>query len=296
MNILVIGKNGQLGKSIQKILINFSKNENIKNDKFYFVGRDELDLEKEHNINFFFNKNSFDIIINCAAYTLVDKAETEFKVADRVNNIAIKHIARIAKNTKAKLIHFSTDYVFDGFNTEPYTESDHTNPINNYGKTKLAGEQAILKMMKTNAIIIRVSWIFSEYGNNFLKTMLNISKKRNLIRVVDDQISSPTYASDLAEVVLSIVGSNKFREHEEISGLYHYSNIGEASWYEFAKEIFKIKKVNCIVEPIKTNEFPSLANRPKNTLLSKEKFAKELGYELYHWKSSLKNCLSKIDL
>ena len=181
--ILVIGKNGQLGKSIQKLITNTEQTED-----FIFVGREELDLSNENMITRYFKNNSFDIIINCAAYTQVDKAEEEQKLANQVNNLAVSQLAQIAKNQQAKLVHISTDYVFDGKNNKPYKETDRTNPISVYGKTKLAGENAIQEILPTNATIIRVSWMYSEYGNNFVKTMLRIGKERDEINVINDQI------------------------------------------------------------------------------------------------------------
>jgi len=205
MRILVTGKSGQLGRSIHKLINTKIDNDQSSND-FIFVGREELDLSSEGNINHYFNNNKkFDIIINCAAYTAVDKAEEESKLASQINHLAVKKIAEIASKQEAKLIHISTDYVFDGESDKPYTETDTTNPINAYGKTKLAGEKALQDIMSTDAMIIRTSWVYSEYGNNFVKTMLRLGKERDELSVVSDQIGSPTYATDLAEVILKIV-------------------------------------------------------------------------------------------
>ena len=211
MRILVIGKNGQLGRSINKLV-----SENKYDNEFIFVGRDESDLSKEESItNYFDSNDKFDILINCAAYTAVDKAEEEQELANQVNHLAIKQLAEIANKQKARLIHISTDYVFDGESDKPYTETDETNPINIYGKTKLAGEKVLQKIMPTNAIIIRTSWVYSEYGNNFVKTMLRLGKERDEISVVNDQIGSPTYATDLAGVILEIIKNEEFREEPE---------------------------------------------------------------------------------
>ena len=216
MRILVTGKNGQLGQSINKIVntsensINTNQNASKKYQpcEFIFVGRDELDLSKKEGVvNYFDNNDKFDIIINCAAYTAVDKAEEEQELANQVNHLAVKQLAEIANKQQAKLIHISTDYVFDGEGENPYTETDETNPVNVYGRTKLAGEKALQAVMPINAIIIRTSWVYSEYGNNFVKTMLKLGKERGEISVVDDQIGSPTYATDLVEVILTIINN-----------------------------------------------------------------------------------------
>ena len=289
MRILVIGKNGQLGRSIQKIV---SEDNSQNKNWFIFVGRDELDLSSEDNITNYFNgKGKFDIIINCAAYTAVDKAEEEQEVANQVNHLAVKQLAQIVNEQQAKLIHISTDYVFDGESDKPYVEEDTTNPINVYGKTKLAGEKALQKIMPTNATIIRTSWVYSEYGNNFVKTMLKLGKERDELNIVSDQIGSPTYAADLAEVILKIVGNESYQDKERLTEIYHYSNKGEISWYDFAKEIFKIAEINCKVNPITTQQYPTPAKRPKNTSMSKINIINQYKIKEKNWKKSLKNML-----
>jgi dTDP-4-dehydrorhamnose reductase len=283
MRILVTGKNGQLGRSIQKITINTKQ----VND-FIFAGREELDLSDENNITRYFDTNDkFDIIINCAAYTAVDKAEKELDLANQVNHLAVKQLAIIANRQKVKLIHISTDYVFDGESDRPYTVTDKANPINVYGKTKLAGEKALQEAMLTNAIIIRTSWVYSEYGNNFVKTMLKLGKERNEISVVSDQIGSPTYATDLAEVVLKIIDSRDYQDKEQSTKIYHYSNNGSISWYEFAKEIFRIAKIDCTVNPITTEQYPMPARRPKNTTMKKSGAIETLHNTYSFWRESL---------
>ncbi len=288
MRILVTGKNGQLGKSIHKLVANTEQT-----DDFVFVGREELDLNSESNISHYFDSgNKFDIIINCAAYTAVDKAEEEQDQANQVNHLAVKQLVQIAKNQQAKLIHISTDYVFDGENNKPYTETDATNPINIYGKTKLAGEKVLKKIMPTDAIIIRTSWVYSEYGNNFVKTMLRLGKQRNELTVVNDQIGSPTYATDLANAILKILNNEDFKTKGQSTEIYHYSNEGEISWCEFAKEIFKIAKIDCKVNPIATEQYPTPAKRPKNTLMNKDKIAKTFSVNIPDWKESLNTCIT----
>ena len=294
MRILVTGKDGQLGRSIHKVI---SANAEIDNDygsnEFIFVGRRELDLSNDSNINHYFNSNNkFDIIINCAAYTTVDKAEEESELANKINHLAVKKIAEIANKQESKLIHISTDYVFDGESNKLYTETDITNPINVYGKTKLAGEKALQDIMSTDAIIIRTSWVYSEYGNNFVKTMLKLGKERNELSVVSDQIGSPTYATDLAKAILGIINNKDYQDKNQSTQVCHYSNEGEISWYEFAKEIFKLAEVDCKVSPITTEQYPMPARRPMNTIMDKNKITKAFSVDTPDWKKSLNTCMT----
>jgi dTDP-4-dehydrorhamnose reductase len=294
MRILVTGKDGQLGRSIHKVI---SANSEIDNDygsnEFIFVGRRELDLSNDSNINHYFNSNNkFDIIINCAAYTTVDKAEEESELANKINHLAVKKIAEIANKQESKLIHISTDYVFDGESNKLYTETDITNPINVYGKTKLAGEKALQDIMSTDAIIIRTSWVYSEYGNNFVKTMLRLGKERNELSVVSDQIGSPTYATDLAKAILGIINNKDYQDKNQSTQVCHYSNKGEISWYEFAKEIFKLAEVDCKVSPITTEQYPTPARRPMNTIMDKNKITKAFSVDTPDWKKSLNTCMT----
>ena len=293
MRILVTGKTGQLGKSIIKIVNTGNGKNNYQQDnEFIFVGREELDLSSESSISHYFdNSDRFDVIINCAAYTAVDKAEEEQELANQINHLAVKQLANIANEQKAKLIHISTDYVFDGESDKPYIETDTLNPINIYGKTKLAGEKALQEIMPTDVIIIRTSWLYSEFGNNFVKTMLRLGKERDEINVVSDQIGSPTYATDLAKVILKIID---YQDKKQSTEIYHYSNEGEISWYEFAKEIFKIAEVNCKVNPITTQQYPTPAQRPKNTLMNIAKIAKTFSVGISDWKESLNTCIIKL--
>ena len=286
MRVLVTGKNGQLGRSIDKIV-----RENQYDDEFIFVGRGELDLSREASIVSYFDNNDFDIIINCAAYTAVDKAEEEVELANQVNHLAVKQLAEISKAQQVKLIHISTDYVFDGKSDKPYKEMDVTNPINVYGQTKLAGELAAQEAMPTNAIIIRTSWVYSEFGNNFVDTMLRLGEERDELNIVNDQMGSPTYAADLANAILEIIQNKEFKEENQTTQIYHYSNKGEISWYEFAKEIFKITKIECKINPIKTNQYPAPAERPKYTIMSKDKIIDAFDVNISDWKTSLDICL-----
>jgi len=292
MKILVTGKNGQLGRSINDLIKNhiYIDNSNYSHD-FTFVGRSELDLNSETNISNYFKKNAFDIIINCAAFTAVNKAEKHKALANQINHLAVKKLANIAKIQKAKLLHISTDYVFDGENDRPYSEVDPTNPINIYGKTKLAGEQAIQEIMPTDSTIIRTSWVYSKYGNNFVNNILRLAKDRSEINIVSDQIGSPTYAPDLANLIFRLINKNEFMDTYK-SQLFHYSNDGEISWYEFAKEIIKIAKVDCKVSPITTVDYKDTTNRPKNTLMSKEKIINKFNINIKCWRTSLGKCIS----
>jgi len=293
MRILVTGKNGQLGQSINKLINIETKIENNPNsNEFIFVGRGELDLSSESSISHYFDSNDrFDVIINCAAYTAVDKAEEEQELANQVNHLAVKQLAGIAKEQKAKLIHISTDYVFDGESDKAYLETDETNPINVYGKTKLAGEKALQEIIPANAMIIRTSWVYSEFGNNFVKTMLNLGKERDELNVVSDQIGSPTYATDLAGAILKIISNKNYQNKEQSTEIYHYSNEGKISWYDFAKEIFKIAKIDCKVNPITTQQYPMPAKRPKNTLMNKDKIVKVFNILHSPWRGSLELCI-----
>ena len=291
MLTLVTGASGQLGRSIKSLV----KLQNISNS-FVFATRDQLNLSDLQGLKSYFETHKFDLIVNCAAYTKVDKAEIDENQANLINHLALKKIAEIAQSNSIKLIHISTDFVFDGFKSQPYLESDTTNPLNIYGKTKLAGENAVISIMKFNAIIIRTSWVYSEYGNNFVDTILNLVKNGNELNVVSDQISTPTYASDLGLAILNIIRSEKFNRNEQESQIYHYSNNGFCNWYDFAKEIIKILGSNCILNSIKTEDYPTTANRPRNTVMSKDKISQEFGLKINFWKDSLKVCLKNISV
>jgi dTDP-4-dehydrorhamnose reductase len=293
MKILVTGKNGQLGQSIKRLLDEkcFA---NLSSFSFIFTGREELNLETLESIQSYFVRNDIDIIINCAAYTKVDQAEEDQIKANLINNNAVRELAKISKKSKIKLIHISTDFVFNGHKKEPYTEDDKTSPINIYGKTKLAGELAIISTMPFNSIIIRTGWVYSEFGNNFVKTILNLATKSNTLDIVSDQIGTPTYAYDLANLILQIVGSKSFLENEKPTSIFHYSNEGKSSWYEFAKEVISISGINCHLNPINTEDYPLPAKRPKYSILSKKKISQEYALSIPHWKNALKDCLKNL--
>jgi dTDP-4-dehydrorhamnose reductase len=289
MLILVTGANGQLGKSIQS----FSIQNNISHS-FVFATRDNLDLSCLDDIEYFIEAKKFDLIINCAAFTKVDEAEDNQNEATLINYLAVKKIAQVAQQRKIKLIHISTDFVFDGFNSQPYIENDFTNPLNFYGKTKLLGENAILSIMKFNAIIIRTSWMYSEYGNNFVDTIMKLSLKSQDLKIVYDQTGNPTYAKDLVNAIFSILNTPKYIKFEQLSTIFHYSNEGECSWYDFAEEIINLSKRQILLNPIKSKDYPFKAQRPKNVSLSKKKIIDEFGVKTFFWKDSLNKCLENL--
>ncbi len=286
MRILITGRHGQLAKSIKSLIINTALD-----IEFYFSNKKELDLNCDSSIDDFFNNNNYDIIVNCAAYTSVDMAESEESLANQINHLAVRKLAEVAHKQNAKIIHISTDYVFSGNTTTPYIESDSTFPINTYGKTKLAGEKIILKLLPNNAIIIRSSWLYSEYGNNFIKTMLKLGKEKESLNIVCDQIGSPTYAGDLASAIINIA------IHEDLMGMnfatqiYHYSNLGQCSWYEFAKEIFKISDIKCNVRPVTSEQYTTKAKRPIFSVLNSEKIINTFDIKIPRWEASLKKCI-----
>ena len=279
-NILVTGSNGQVGRELQALSSVYEYN-------FYFTDRDSLDITDKYVVETFVKNNAIDIIINAAAYTAVDKAEEDKENADKVNHLATKYLAEIAKEHACKLIHISTDYVFDGKNYKPYNEDDITNPNSVYGATKLAGEKAMQKVNPKNSIIIRTSWVYSSYGANFVKTMLRLGKERDSLGVIFDQVGTPTYAKDLARTILDILP----QINNEVVEIYHYSNEGVLSWYDFAKEIMRMAKIECKINPIETKDYPTPAMRPHYSLLNKAKIKKDFSITIPYWKDSLDKCL-----
>ena len=293
MRVLVTGKNGQLGQSIKKI-VDEKKITNLSNYNFTFIGREELNLEYIDSIRSYFDVNEFNIIINCAAYTKVDKAEENQKQANLINHTSVKELATIAKTKNIKLIHISTDFVFNGLNKKPYTENDVTSPLNIYGETKLAGEKALMSISKSDSLIIRTGWLYSEFGNNFVKTILNLAKKNDALDIVSDQFGTPTYAYDLAFFILYIITTDKFLENNKSSEILHYSNEGKSSWYDFAKEIIGISKMSCQLNPIGAKDYPLAAKRPNYSILSSKKVSEEYDVSIKHWKEALKICLKNL--
>ena len=282
MKVLVIGSDGQLGLEFQKISNSYDSL------SWVFSTIKTLDLLKLDTISSFLNDINPSVIINCAAYTSVDKAETESKLADLINHEAVDIISRWTSDNNKKLVHISTDYVFDGLSKLPLSENSNTNPINRYGSSKLKGEQVCLKN-DPNSIIIRTSWLYSSFGKNFVKTMIDLMKKNNSVKVVKDQIGSPTYAYDLAKVILKIIVNYKTE-----SGLFHYSNEGEISWFEFAKSIKELYNLDCEIIGVSSKEFKTLAKRPQYSLLNKSKIKTTFNLEIPNYKQSLKNCIEII--
>ena len=275
-NVLVTGSNGQLASCIKDLAKQY------EGLNFIYTDYQELDICDLNQVNTFFKSNKkIDYCINCAAYTAVDKAETEVDKAFEINADGAKNLAIACREFDAILIQISTDFVFDGEKKEPYTETDVAKPISVYGASKLKGEVEIQKINK-KYFIIRTSWLYSEHGTNFMKTMLKLAETRDEISVVSDQIGTPTYAGDLAEVILKIV-SSKFDNF----GVYHYSNEGVASWYEFAKAIFEASNIEIKLNPIKTSAYPTPAKRPVYSVMDKTKIENKLKVETLNWSESL---------
>lgn len=276
MVVLVTGANGQLGQAIQSIAKNYL------NLNFVFCNSTDLDISNKENCQAVFRKIKPDYCINAAAYTAVDKAESEQYKAELINVIGAKNLAETCNELDAKLIHISTDFVFDGSNNIPYTENQIPNPRGVYGQTKLDGEKEIQNVFQ-NYYIIRTSWVYSQFGNNFMKTMLRLASKRTSLSVVNDQIGTPTNAVDLAEALVQIVINNNQY------GIYNFSNEGQCSWYDFAKKIFEINNVNIDLKAIPTSEFPTPAERPKYSVLDKSKIKSTFGITIKTWEESLKS-------
>jgi dTDP-4-dehydrorhamnose reductase len=299
MVVLVTGSNGQLGQSLQFIA------ENYPQIDFKFCNSKTLDITNLENVKQVFEQFKPNFCINAAAYTAVDKAESELEKAFAINATGAKNLAEVCKEFDTILIHVSTDFVFDGTAIKPYTEIDITNPKSVYGKTKLDGEKAIQSILE-KYIIIRTSWVYSQFGNNFLKTMLRLGSERETLSVVNDQIGTPTNAVDLADAILKVislrleVGSPKI-ENEIFSqtisnsqlptpnfGIFNFSNLGQCSWFDFAKKIFEIHNINIDLKPIPTASYPTPAERPKFSVLDKSKIIDTFGIEMKHWEESLK--------
>ncbi len=283
-NILITGADGQLGQELQLVL-------NSDSFRIFALNKSQLDIANKVAVNHFFRENNIDVAINCAAYTAVDKAESEAQKCYEINDTGAKNIATACKERDALLIHISTDFVFDGSASKPLKEKDKTNPLSVYGKSKLAGEHTITSS-GCKAIIIRTSWLYSSFGANFVKTILRLAKDRDSLGIVSDQIGSPTYAADLA------TGIKKFITHKnlaELAGIYHFSNSGVASWYDFAIAIKNIKQLSVQVNPINTSEYPTPATRPSYSVLNCKKLKQTLAIEIPHWQDSLAICLSKIE-
>ena len=278
--ILVTGANGQLGQCLQELSVSHSSMQ------FVFLNSKELDITSKESVDKVFNNSNYDFCINCAAYTAVDTAESEQVIAKKVNVLGVQYLSEACKTYSTKLIHISTDFVFDGNSSIPYTENQATAPVSVYGKTKLEGENVIQSVLQ-EFFVLRTSWLYSEYGNNFVKTMLRLSKDRTELGVVFDQIGGPTYAKDLARVILKIIETDSTKY-----GIYHYSNEGVASWYDFAKAIFEISNTAIKVNAIPTSSYPTPAKRPKYSVLNTSKLKSNLKVEIPYWRDSLKEVLA----
>ncbi|MDR0538483.1 MAG: dTDP-4-dehydrorhamnose reductase [Tannerellaceae bacterium] len=283
--VLITGAKGQLGRSLEARLNSMTEVKSL------FTDVDDLDICNKEAITAFMEANSVNYIINCAAYTAVDKAEEEEIVCFRLNRDAVRNIGEAATRFNAKIIHISTDYVFDGTNSLPYVETDYTCPVSAYGRSKQQGE-LILRAVCSDAIIIRTSWLYSEYGNNFVRTMMKLAKEKDELNVVFDQIGTPTYAADLAEAILGII--KKAETEKFYPGIYHFSNEGVGSWYDFARKIFELAGLDCKVNPINTKNYPSRASRPQFSVLDKGKIKKTFGLQIPHWEDSLKRMMQNI--
>ncbi len=283
-NILVTGSNGQLGSEIREL------SEHFLQYNFIFTDLKELDLADSNAVEFFFEGNEIDVCINCAAYTAVDNAEDDRELAMLVNCTAVENLARVCAKNSSLLIHVSTDYVFNGHHFKPYEETDTPSPDSFYGLTKLNGEEAIFRV-SNRAIIIRTSWLYSTYGNNFVSTMIRLGKERDNLGVVADQVGTPTYAADLAAAIIEII--QKY-DNGEVKQIYHYSNEGAISWYDFAKAIMNECDIECNVNAIESKDFPAKAPRPFYSVLSKSKIKNDYKIDVPYWFDSLKVMINKL--
>ena len=284
-NILVTGGNGQLGSELKEIAPNY------QDYNFLFTDVKDLDITNHITVAAFVEKNNITVIINCAAYTAVDIAEQQKDVANAINHLAVANFAQIAKDKNIKLIHISTDYVFDGTNHKPYVETDLPNPQSVYGQTKLDGELVMQKINPANSIIIRTSWVYSKFGNNFVKTMLRLAETKDEISVVADQIGSPTNAADLAEAILTILP----KISNETVEVFHYSNEGVCSWYDFAKAIFDYEELKINIKPVSTKMYPTIAKRPIYSVLECNLIKHYYNIIISDWRTSLKYFFNNVE-
>lgn len=282
MNILVTGANGQLGNEMQVLA-----RENLQHT-YFFTDVQELDICDEQAVYAYVSEHKIDIIVNCAAYTAVDKAEDNVELCDKLNNIAPGYLARAAQANGAAMIQVSTDYVFDGTAHIPYTEEEPTCPASVYGSTKLAGEQNVMDHCE-KAMVIRTAWLYSIYGNNFVKTMIRLGQERDSLGVIFDQIGTPTYANDLAQAIFAAINKGVVR------GTYHFSDEGVCSWYDFTIAIHRLAGIaSCKVKPLHTADYPAKAPRPHYSVLDKTKIKDTFGIEIPHWEESLKRCINQL--
>ena len=286
-NILVTGAYGQLGNEVSILSTNYPEY------NFMFTDVDSLDITDKNELIDFVTGNDIRYIINCAAYTAVDKAEDDAELCEKINAAAVKNLGLAAAEAGAGIIHVSTDYVFDGTSCRPYTEDMPTKPCSVYGKTKLKGEKNLLKACP-NAIIIRTAWLYSPFGNNFVKTMIKLGSERESLNVIFDQVGTPTYALDLADAILKAMDQTIDTDHEK-GGVYHFSNEGVCSWYDFTIKIHEIAGINtCKVNPIETKDYPTKAARPHYSVLNKTKIKQTFNITIPHWEASLKECIKEL--
>ncbi len=288
MRILVTGSKGQLGSELKKL-------SELHDHTCLFTDIEELDICSGREVRAFFDQHPVDVVINCAAYTAVDKAESEIEKALMINATAPKILAETCRLYEAVMIHISTDFVFDGQSCRPYTEQDATAPVNVYGQTKFEGEIRVLRE-NPRSLVIRTSWLYSSIGHNFVKTMIRLGLEKKKLNVIFDQVGTPTYANDLAAALYHIIERmTAVREYPAIWGVYHYSNEGVASWYDFADEIFRIKKIRAGLNPARSSEFPTPAKRPSFSVMDKGKIKETFDLSIPHWKDSLVRCLELMD-
>ena len=288
MRVLITGSNGQLGSEIKELAANYKKLD------FVFKDLPELDICDFETLQAFIIDHNINAVINCAGYTAVDKAEEESIIATKVNYEGVLNIVNALAKVNGKLIHISTDYVFDGDHFLPYQESDEVNPIGVYGNTKRRGELAVINSA-IDGLVIRTSWLYSAYGNNFVKTMLRFGSERNELGVIFDQVGTPTSATDLAKTCLEILSSKENMNISRKGKVYHYSNEGVASWYDFAIAIMTLGEVNCHIKPIETKDYPTPAKRPHYSVLNKSKIKTDFEIDIPYWRDSLAICISKLN-
>ncbi|HMK04639.1 MAG TPA: dTDP-4-dehydrorhamnose reductase [Ferruginibacter sp.] len=282
--ILVTGADGQLGKELQALAPGYPTYQ------FLFVTKEKLPIDDAEAVSTYFNGHSIEYCINCAAYTAVDKAESEAETAFLINAQATANLAKVCLEHEVRFIHISTDYVFDGTAKQPYKETDATNTMGVYGESKLKGEELALQN-DPSTIIIRTSWLYSSFGNNFVKTMIRLMKEKKSINVVNDQFGSPTYAADLASAIMKTITTSRRKKKQ---GIYHYANAGSTNWYEFAVMIKKLIGSKCIINPIPTSQYTTAAKRPQYTVLDTAKIQQSFNIEIPAWEDSLKDCITKI--
>ena len=289
-SILITGSKGQLGLELQGL----SYTHSYKGYRFFYTDIDSLDITREEQVKQFFHRNRVNCLINCAAYTNVDKAESEPEAAMLSNARAVEWLVTACTANNAPIIHVSTDYVFNGTNPVPYREEDPARPVSAYGKTKLEGEKAVLSYR--NGTVVRSSWLYSPHGKNFFNTIHAMASEKDQINVVYDQVGTPTYARDLARVLLIMAGSSLSGKNMDVSGLFHYSNEGVCSWYDFALEIVRLTGRHCHINPIETSQYPLPAKRPHFSVLNKTKIRSRLSIDIPHWKDSLISCIDQLDI